>query len=138
MQQVEQQRMTGKLGLNQNLPRPGATSCTACDLYDGLGQAFRRPEVSAEESLVRIQNYYEGHVGKVVAFGDHLGTHQDARLTRGHAAHDLLHVTPLAYDIAVQPRDGHPWEEAGQGFFDALGALANRLDRESALWATGG
>src|SRR5579862_1573161 len=122
--------MAGKLCLNQYFARSCAASGASGDLDDGLGQPLGSPKIRTEESLVRIENDYQGHVGEIMSLGNHLGSYQDSRLTRRHAAHDLFHVAALADDIPVEACQGYPREKAHESFFDALSALSHR-DRKS-------
>jgi len=61
-----------------------------------------------------------------------LSSNEDARLAGGHAMHGAFHVALLADDVAVEAHQRCVGKELGQGFFDALSALADGLDGEAA------
>ena len=73
-----QQWVVGVVGLNDDRARFLGAAGTAGDLEDQLRHALRRPESRCRTTLVGIDDPHQGHLGKVVALGQHLGADQDA------------------------------------------------------------
>jgi hypothetical protein len=65
------------VGLDEHAPGLLATAGPAGDLHQQLRHAFRGTEVGAEQSAVRVQNPHQGDIGKMMALGEHLRTHED-------------------------------------------------------------
>ncbi len=129
--------MGRKFGLNEHFPSAGATSCPTGYLDQRLREPLGRAEIGTEQALIGVQHDDEGHVGKIMPFGDHLCADEDACLTGGHALHRRLHVAALSDDISVEPHERSVREHLLQGLFDALGPLTDRFHGKSALRAAG-
>jgi len=66
------------MGLQHNFTCALGTSGAACDLNQQLREFFAAAEIGGKQALVDADHAGEGEVRQVMAFGEHLGTDQDA------------------------------------------------------------
>ncbi len=113
---------------------PGA----ARHLGDRLCKTFGGAKIAGEKSLIGVQDDHQADIGKMVALGEHLGADQNARLaalTRSSTAS----MAPLAAAVSRSSlASGACGNKRRQCFFDALGALADRIESLAAAAASGG
>ena len=70
-------------------------------MYDLLGQAFAGAEVGTEQTLVRLQNSDQGHAGKVMTLGQHLGAEQNAGIAAARLFQQIFQLAFAAGAVAV-------------------------------------
>jgi len=128
----------GKLRLNKHFAGLRTPPSAARHLHDGLGKPLRRPKVSTEKPLIRVENDDERDVGKVVTLRHHLRPNQDPSFARRHAPHDLFHVTATPDNVAIEARERYTREKPRERFFNTLRTLPHRLYRKPALWTARG
>src|SRR5258708_33559865 len=97
----------------------------------GLRKELEGPPGGAKfghaEPDVRRYHSDQRDVGNVVAFGDHLGAHQDVELALAEAVEDLFIVALARNGVAVHARDAGGWEVLVQLVFDLLRSDADEL-----------
>src|ERR1700729_1061145 len=133
-----QERMFGKLGLDQHLTGARLPSGPACDLRDGLRKALGGAKIAGKQPLIGVQDHHQRHVGKVVTLREHLRADQDARLAAVHPVEHGLNGAAGGRAIAVQSGERRVWKETRQGLLDAFRALTHRQQCLPAAAADGG
>ena len=102
------------------LAAPGPPS----DLGDELEGALAGAEVWDVEAEVGIKDANEGDVGKMEAFGDHLGADEDIDLLGAEFPKDVAEVVLAAHGIRIDAGEAGGGENFLKDFFDFLGAVA--------------
>ncbi len=140
------------IGLNEHFSRQVAPSRPPGDLGEELEGTLGGPKIGEVQGEVCGQNTDQGNPGKVMPFGDHLGSHEEIHLSPSEPAKDFL-VGPLAgggvavhadhrdlgqhlFDLSLQTlRSAAEEEEAGGG---ALGAAIGGIESVVAVMAAEG
>ncbi len=115
-----QQRIVRKLALDQHLARPGRRGRRGRPPAPRSAPGARRREIRGEQALVGVQYHHQRHLREVMALGEHLRAHQDARLATVHAADGVKQLAGRAQHVAVEALDRMIGEHSGQRFLDAL------------------
>ena len=130
--------MLRELSLHQHFAGPARAPGATGHLHDGLRQPLGGSEVGAEQALVGIEHAHQRDIGEVMTLGQHLRADQDARFAAVDPGDGRLQVGGIAHAVAVKAGDGQARKTRRQGFFDALGAMAQRPHPVAAARAGGG
>ena len=136
IEQYGKQRMFGIVRLQDHVARALRATGTTRDLHDELAEPFGRAEVDAVQAFVDADHDDERQVRQIVAFGQHLRADQDARAGRRQVFEQRVARVPAARRVAVDTHDGRVGKVRAQRFLEPLGALSDRMDRESAAHRT--
>ena len=83
----------------------GIASGASCGLHQQGKQAFRRPEVAAEEAAVGVHSRHQGHASEVVPLGHHLGAHQHIHLAFMNRAQMRFQLTRVARGVGIDAQN---------------------------------
>ena len=130
--QLHHERMIGQMGLDQHLARFLGAPGTAGHLDDLLGHALAGAEVGGKQPAVGVQHGDQGHLGKVVALGEHLGADQDAGRAAVDGSQQLAQGVLARRGVAVDAQHRDVREQQLQAFLGAFGAGTHRTQVELA------
>ncbi len=117
--------VVGVEGLDDHLPKRFSSSCPACNLGQQLKGSLARSEIRKMEGGIRRYDADEGHIWKVVAFDDHLRSHQDVGMAVFQFFQDLVMGAPPGRRIPVHSSHLRSGEQGPDLLFKAFGADAN-------------
>jgi hypothetical protein len=80
----------GTIGLNKHLPRRLASASPPGDLREELEQALRRTKIRNGQGGIGRHHANQGNIGIIMAFGNHLGAHQDIDGATAEGAQNAL------------------------------------------------
>lgn len=127
--------MVGVKRLNDDpatfIPPPSST----CDLGQNLEGLFSGSEIGQIQGDVGANDPYQGDVGKVVTFGNHLRAHDDVYLSFGDRFQYVTSKDGLFRRIPVKPHYARRGEKLTDRFLNLLGAHA--ISRQVFAPATG-
>jgi hypothetical protein len=106
----EQQGMVRVPCLEDDHPGALRPAGPASDLHDHLGHALGRAEICTVQPLVQVQDTHQSNAGKVVPFGQHLGTEQEWDLPALGRAEQALQLAFAAGAVAVDPCHSDIWK----------------------------
>ena len=122
-------------GLNEDFAFQFAASGASGDLGEELEGALGGAEVGDVETDVGVENAYQGDVGEVEAFGNHLSTYEDVDFFRFEGEQGIAQGVFFAHDVGIDAGEAGFWEEFGKDFFDLLSAIA--LEGDAGVKTTG-
>ena len=130
------------MGLQQDFAWPIATAGPPGHLHQQLGHALRGTEVGAEQSAIAVQDADQGHVGEMMALGQHLGADQDVQAApvdavqhgvQGAAASDPVPIDPLAHRRGALRSEGRRLRDVvGQGSAPEVERIDGRVVLDAA------
>ena len=142
------QRMRGKARLHPQLAGAadgGIAPGPAAGLQQQAEQPLRRTEITAEQGSIRVERRHQRDAAEIMALGNHLRAHQHIHIAAVHARQLLLQAAGVARGVgidacnhqrlAIGTREGAQFMR--QGFFQLLGALAQRLHIQIAAGRAG-
>ncbi len=132
LSQLHHQRVIGKMGLDQYLPGLLGAARTSGHLDDLLRHALTGAEVGGKQPAVGIEHGHQGHLGEVVALGEHLGADQDAGHPAMNGAQELAQGVLARGGVAVDAQHRDVRKQQLQAFLGALGAGPHRTQVELA------
>ena len=91
----------GAIGLNHRGSRPAAPARPARRLHQKLKGPLCRPVITPVEGQIRRQHANQRHAGEIMSFYNHLGTHQNIRLSFGKCLQNLFVATLLPGGIEI-------------------------------------
>ena len=112
------------VGLNDDFALEFATTCTASDLGEELKGALASAKIWHMQTEVCVEHSYEGDVGKVEAFGDHLGADDDVDFTLAEFLQGITERVFAAHGIGVDAGDSCLWKYFFDDTFNLLSAVA--------------
>src|SRR5690348_7903710 len=130
------QRVTGKLGLDQNLSWYISTSGSPRNLHQLRKQAFRRAKIRAEQGNIRIQGAYQRQVGEIMTFGQNLSPDQYVHALSLDIFQHFLPGILSGRTITINTHDACIGKPMEQGSFNTLRAVAERGDILLATFGT--
>ena len=80
----------GTIGLNKHLPICRASASSTGDLREELEQALRRTKIRNGQGSIGRHHADQGNIGVIMAFGNHLGAHQDIDGATAEGAQNAL------------------------------------------------
>ena len=116
-------------GLHDHLAAGRAAAAAAGELGDHREGALAGAEVGEAQGGVGVEDRAQGHLGEVVALGDHLGADQDGALGLAEGGEDAGVGTAPGGGVGVEPEDRHRRQPLGQQRLDLLGADAGARER---------
>lgn len=128
-------RGVGGEGLDDDFAFEFAATGAAGDLGEELEDAFAGTEVGDVEADVGVKDADQGDVGKVEAFGDHLGADEDVDLLGLEGIEEIAEGIFFAHGVGVDAGDAGGGEYFFQDVFDFLGAEA--LEEDAVVAAFG-
>lgn len=126
----------GSEGLDDDFALEFAAPGAPGDLGDELKGALAGAEVRDVEAEVCVKDSHQGDVGKMEAFGDHLGADEDVDFLGFEFAEDVLEGVFAAHGIGIDAGEFCFGEDFLEDFLDFLGAVALEGDAGVfAFWA---